>query len=128
MDLQKLIDSLVPALGHAGVQALTDKLSGLKADASDPWKKAVLGMAVSAVQAHGTQGIDLAHQYLDALIAGKAPPVIDGLDLEAVSDLLAQIENAEADKKTACKAYLTQIGDVLGTILSAIAKGIISSM
>ena len=128
MDLKKLADSLLPALGQAGVSALTDKVADLQAEAKEPWKKAALGMAGNAVAKYGPDGLKFAQGWMDELIKGEKVPDISWMDLDVASDVLANLQNAEADKKSAAKDYLAKVGEVAGEIGGAVIKGLLKSI
>lgn len=125
MDLHKIVDSLLPTLGEAGVLLLKEKVDDLVAEAKEPWKKAVLALVSNAVATYGPQGIEVARKYIHDLLGGGQPPVIDWLDLETASDILAQMQNAEADRLSSSNEFLTKVGHVLGEILTAFIKGLI---
>lgn len=127
MDLGKLMDTLVPALGEAGVSALKDKVDDLTAGSKEPWKKAVLAMVGNAVEVHGPGGVKFAQAWLEDLIKGEDVPDISWMELEVASDILSHLQNAEADQKAAAKDYLTKVGEVVGMVGAAVLKGLLQS-
>ena len=126
MDLQGLVNSLLPVLGQAGVTALTAEVNELTEEATEPWKKAVLGFVANGVQTFGPQGVQIATKALEDLMNGKEPD-ISWADLDVASDILAHMQNAEADRKSASKEFLTKVGNVLGQLFGGIIKGLIAS-
>jgi len=54
---------------------------------------------------------------------GKAPD-IDWADLEVASNILAELQNAEADRKKSVNEILVKLSHVLGTIMTALIKGL----
>ena len=121
-----LLKNLVPALGEMGVKALADKLDDLSAEAAEPWKKSVLALLADAVEKNGVDGIKMAYDAIEALINDE-PPKIDWADLEVASDVLAQLQNAEADRKSAARDFFARVSEYIGAILGALIKGAISS-
>lgn len=126
MDLQALITGLLPVLGQVGVDALTKEVNDLTADAKEPWKKAVLGLVANGVETFGPQGVQVATEALNKLMAGEDPD-ISWADLDVASDILAHMQNAEADRTTAAKDFLAKVGKVLGQIFGGFIKGLISA-
>ena len=125
MNIIALFDLIVPILGQAGADALKNQLDDITQGASTPWKKAVLALVGDAVQKHGVDGIQIAIDAVKDILNDKQVD-IDWADLATASDILAHMQNAEAGRKSATKAFLTQVGEVLGIILSALVKGLIT--
>lgn len=126
MDWTNLLNTLVPALGQAGVDALSGKLADLASGQDEEWKKSTLALLGNAIEKHGPQGLQLGLDAINAMLNDEAPD-IDWADLEVASDILAQLQNAEADRRSAARAYLVQVGEVLGDLMSGIIKGLIAS-
>ena len=127
MNWNDLLKNLVPALGETGVKLLADKLDALSAEATEPWKKAVLALTANAVESAGLDGIKLAYQAIEDLINDK-PPKIDWADLEVASDVLAQLQNAEADRKSDARDFFSRVSNDIGAILGGLIKGLIGSV
>ncbi len=126
MDLQALVNGLLPVLGHAAVYALTKEVSDLTADSKEPWKKAILGLVANGVETFGPQGVQIATDAITKLMAGEDPE-IDWADLDVASDILAHMQNAEADRTTAAKAFMAKVGKVLGQIFGGFIRGLIAA-
>lgn len=124
MDLKALTDLMLPTLGEAGVKALKDEVDDLTSEANEPWKKAVLGLVASGVETYGPQGVQIATDALDQILAGEEPD-LEWVDLVALSDLLAHLQNAEADRALASKAFLAKVGNVSGQIFGGFLKGLL---
>lgn len=125
MNLQALFDILLPILGTAGIDALQEKLSALLTDKSEPWKKIILNLVADAVQQHGIAGIQMALDAIQGMLKDQ-PVELDWADIATASDLLAELENAEAGRRRMIRSFLTQIGEILGIILSALIKGLLT--
>ena len=121
-----LLKNLIPALGEMGVKALADKLDDLSADAAEPWKKSVLALLADAVEKNGVDGINMAYEAIEALVNDETPE-IDWADLAVASDILAQLQNAEAGRKSAARDFFARVSENIGAILGALIKGAISS-
>tara|TARA_Y100000310_G_scaffold127207_1_gene126256 strand:- start:4114 stop:4497 length:384 start_codon:yes stop_codon:yes gene_type:complete len=126
MDLQALVNGLLPVLGQVGVDALTKEVSELTADAKEPWKKAILGLVANGVETFGPRGVQVASAALNKMLAGDDPE-IEWADLDVQSDILAHMQNAEADRATAAKAFLAKVGKVLGQVFGGFIKGLIAA-
>lgn len=126
MNWNDLLKNLIPALGQAGVDALAGELDTLSADAAEPWKKSVLALLADAVEKNGVGGIMMAYEAIEAL-CNDEPPEISWADLEVASDVLAQLQNAEADRKSATRDFFARISESLGAILGGLIKGAISA-
>jgi len=124
-DLKKLLDDFLPVLGQAGVDALAGELNDV-AGGQEGWKKSVLALIANAVEVHGAKGIDIGMDYINKVLAGETPPEIDWADLEVASDILAHLQNVEADEKTKWGDFLAKLSHTLGSVLSALIKGLIA--
>jgi hypothetical protein len=126
MDFLKLVEQLVPILGPEAATALAEELRELISDESPAWQRSVLALVADAVEKHGIAGIQIALDQIEILLEGDEEPEIDWANLMVASDLVASLQNAEADRKSAARDFLARIGKVLGPILSGIIRGIIS--
>lgn len=126
MDIKQLLDLLLPQLGQAGVDALKDLLEDLSADQDQPWKKAVLALLADAVKNHGPEGIEMARKAIEAILAHKVPK-IDWANPRTASDIVAQLQNAEADQKVAARDFFVKLGEVLGKVSVGIVLGLIGA-
>jgi hypothetical protein len=126
MDWKAMLDNLIPVVGEEAINLTVGKLDELTGEASEPWKKTVLSLVSDAVEEHGPAGLALAQQALDDLFAGKAPD-IDWANPRTASDIVAQMQNAEADRKNATRDFFVKIGDVFGQLFTAFLKGAITS-
>ena len=127
MDWFDILKKMLPGLGDAGIKMLADKLKDISAEASEPWKKAILQLVIKTVETSGPEGVKLAIDAIEDLMEDDKVPDLSGLDLEAASDLLAKLQNAEAGQKSAVRAFLAKISEVLGTILTGILKGALTA-
>jgi hypothetical protein len=127
MDLQALVTQLLPVIGQSGVDALVTEVTDLMAEARDPWKNAVLGLVANGVQTFGLQGVQRATDELVKLMDGDEAD-INWADLDVASDILAHMQNAEADRKAASRDFLAKVGLVLGQVFGGVLKGLIAAV
>ncbi len=127
MDLQTIVNGMLPVLGQAGVNALTKEVTALTAEAGEPWKKAVLGLVGNGIEMFGPQGVQVATDAINRMLAGEDPE-LDWAELDVASDILAHMQNAEADRATAANAFLSKVGKVLGTVFGGFIQGLIAAV
>jgi len=125
MNWRALLDMLVPVLGAKAVEGLHGQLESLTQGADEGWKKAVLSLLADAVEKHGPAGIQIAQQAIHDLLEGK-PVEIDWADLATASDIMAHLQNAEADKKSAARDFMAKASETVGVILSGLIKGLVA--
>jgi len=125
MNFDDLIKLLGPTIGQTGIDALTSVFKDLAEGQDAAWKKAALALVANAVEKEGPGGLKLALDALDALMNDEEPD-IDWADLRVASDVLAQLQNAEADTKSAVKDYIDKLSKTLGVILAGVIKGLIA--
>lgn len=126
MNFDDLIKLLGPTIGQTGIDALTSVFKDLSEGQDAAWKKAALALVANAVEKEGPGGLKLALNALDALM-NDVEPDIDWADLRVASDVLAQLQNAEADTKSAVKDYIDKLSKTLGVILAGVIKGLIAA-
>jgi len=125
--LMKILNELVPVLGQAGVDALADELKALTEGMDEAWKKTVMNLLINGIENYGVDGIQMAMDYINKLLDGDDLPDIDWADLRTASDIVAQLQNAEADQKTAVKDFLAKTSKILGQIIAGLIKGLLSA-
>jgi hypothetical protein len=125
-DWTNALESLVPVIGNQAVKAVADELDDLSNAASDPMKAAVLALVSDAVSEHGVAGIELAEKAVKDLLAGKSPD-IDWASPRNASDLVAAMQNAEADRKTEAREFAARVGHALGKIGAVLIKAAIAA-
>ncbi len=123
MNFDALLKVLVAVLGQRAVDELAEKLDDLAAEAGEPWKRAVLALVADAVEQHGPAGLLLVQEVIDDLAAGKAPD-IDWANPRTASDVVAQLQNAEAGRRSAARDFAARVGDVVGRLLVGIVRGL----
>ncbi len=125
MTLDDIFQVVLPILGPESAQELEAKLGGLSLPADKDWQKMALALVSDAVEKHGPEGIALAVQAVQDMMAGQ-PPKIDWADLRLASDIVAHMQNAEADHKREFNDYMVKIGKVAGIILATLIKSLVS--
>lgn len=96
----------------------------LRDEAKDPWKGVVLALVADGLEKFGPLGVEKASEAIRSLLNGETV-VMDWMDLTVASDLLAQMQNAEADRKEATDAFLEKVGMVLGKMAGGFLRGLL---
>ena len=117
-----LTKQLVPVLGQKAVDAASDELKELAGE-SEGWKKTLLALTANAVEEFGPDGIQKAMDVVESLRKNEVPK-IDWADLEGASDILAKLQNAEADQKNAARDFMVKLSKVLGIFLAGIIQAL----
>jgi len=125
MDFIKLIEQLVPIIGQRAADALAAEIKGLISDESPAWQKTILALVADAIEKHGVLGIQIAIKEIEKLLEGETPE-IDWANLLVASDIVAMLQKAEAEKKTAVRDFLAKVGEVLGGILAGVIRGLLA--
>ena len=127
MNFEKMLEALAPVLGAEAIKLLAGKLDALAKDSGEAWQKAILQLVSDAVRTNGPAGITMAMSAIQDLLNKKMPDMT-WADLSTASNVVAQLENAEADKKAAVKTYLAIVGEVLGMIIMGLVKGFLGGL
>lgn len=121
MSYKRKISGLASKVGEEGVEKLAEVLDSEAKAADEPWKRTVIDLLADAARRHGPEGFEMAGEAVDRLLDG------DHKDLRKVtknlliaSNLLAQLQNAEADRKEKVREWLRAVLGTLGKILQAV--------
>ena len=124
----KKLTAMLPTLGDKGVEAVAAELDKQADGADAPWKKSLLNLAADSIEKHGPEGVRMASKAIEDMFARKRSGTkLSDLtdDLETASNLLAALQNAEADRKTAARSFLKALGQTLGQITKGFIKGLL---
>lgn len=125
--LIEAIDVATPALGKAGADALAKAIDDLAKETDNEVGQQLLGWVEATVKAQGANGVVALKDWIVEMVDGdKVPPFPDPAPpLRVQSDMLAKLQNAEADAQSEFKKQMVLIGDVLGSVLLGIVSGLI---
>jgi len=126
--LEDLLAKMAPVLGNQAVVALKGEIDELVGESKEPWKKAVLGLVADGVTVYGPKGVQVALDAIEKLRTGDEAPNLDWADLDVCSDILAHMQNAEADSRSETREFLQKVGKVLGILFGAFLKGLLASL
>lgn len=126
MSYKRKLSSLVSKVGEEGVNKLAGVLDDQAAKADEPWKRTLLDLLADGARRHGPEGFDMAQKAVERMLDG------DDTDIRKVtknlliaSNLLAQLQNAEADRKDRARKWLQAISETIGTILKAVIGAVL---
>ncbi len=127
-DLEKAIDGVTPLLGAEAAEAVGNALSKLSEESDKPIVQDLLGWTEGAIRAGGPGAVVALKDWLVDLAKGDSvPPFPPGMSLRDQSDILAKVQNLEADEKAKWRDQMVLIGDTLGSVMLGIVAGMLKS-
>lgn len=126
MSYKKTLSKLATKVGDEGVDRLAGVLDKEARDADEPWKRTLLDLLADSARRHGPEGFSMAQKAVEKMLKGE------GKDLRKVtknlliaSNLLAQLQNAEADRKERARKWLKAVVQTLVDILKAVLGAVL---
>lgn len=114
------VASIVSESLEHGLDLFTDIQSGTD------WEQAVLRVVAGVLKEHGLDGVPLVGPFLDDLMDGKPVDLkVHGLSLREASDVLAALQNAEADRKKEVNDFLAVVSTTIGKVVSSLLSGVL---
>lgn len=121
MSYKKKISNLASKIGEEGVNQVASLLDKEASKADEPWKRTLLDLLADSARRLGPEGFELAQNAVERMLDG------DNTDIRKVtknlliaSNLLAQLQNAEADRKERARKWLRAIVQTIGNIIKAV--------
>jgi hypothetical protein len=126
MSYKRKISNLASKVGEEGVTKLAEVLDGEAAKADEPWKRTLLDLLADGARRHGPEGFKMAQDAVERMFDGDSKDIRKVTkNLLIASNLLAQLQNAEADRKERARQWLRAVGQTLGTILKAVVGAVL---
>ena len=126
MSYKKKLSGLASKLGEEGVGKLAGFLDSEAGKADEPWKRTLLDLLADGARRHGPEGFDMAQKAVERMLDGDDQDIRKVTkNLLIASNLLAQLQNAEADRKDRARKWLKAIGETIGTILKAVIGAVL---
>lgn len=126
MSYKRKLSNLASKVGEKGVDELAGVLDKEAAEADEPWKRTVLDLMADGARRHGPEGFKMAQDAVERLLDG------DEVDIRKVtkniliaSNLVAQLQKAEMERKERARKWLRAIGETIGTILKAVVGAVL---
>lgn len=119
-DFIRQLRNIRDRVGDDGIDALASALDEKADDANKGWQKAAVRALADAVRQHGPAGLDMALDRMEQALNGQAAD-FSFTSLRAGSDLLAELQNAEADKRKRIEGFLQLAANLIKkAILAAV--------
>ena len=126
MSYKRKISNLASKIGEEGVDKLAAVLDDEAAKADEPWKRTLLDLLADGARRHGPEGFKMAQDAVERLLDGDDKDIRKVTkNLLIASNLLAQLQNAEAARKEQARKWLKAIGQTIGTILKAVLGAVL---
>lgn len=126
MSYKKKISGLASKIGEEGVNKLAGFLDTEAAKADEPWKRTLLDLLADSARRHGPEGFRMAQEAAERLLDGDHTDIRKVTkNLLIASNMVAQLQRAEAERKERARKWLRAIGQTLGTILKAVLGTVI---
>lgn len=125
-EIKEGVDDITAVLAPKAVEEIGKALG--KVEVKEEWQSTLLTVVADSIDTYGVTGIEKAKDLIWNLVEGKPfdQEAFNKLSLRAQSELLAQLQNKEADEQTAVKDFFVVVGETLGGVLVAVAKGLIA--
>lgn len=122
MSYKKKLSGMADKLGQEGIEQLAGFLDGEAEKADEPWKKTLLDLLADAGRKHGPDGFKMAQDAVERLLDKGESQDIRRMtsNLLTASNLVAQLQNGEAERKEKAREFLKALGKTLGAILKAV--------
>lgn len=121
MSYKRKLSSLASKVGEEGVGKLADFLDDEADKADEPWKNTILDLLADGARRHGPEGFKMAQEALERLLDGEKVDLRKiSKNLLILSNVVAQLQKAEAERKERARKWLTAIGQTIGKILKAV--------
>jgi len=126
MSYKRKLSNLVSKLGEEGVDQLAEVLDKEANEADEPWKKTVLDLLADGARRHGPEGFKMAQDAVERMLDGEEVDIRKVTkNILIASNLVAQLQKAEMERKERARKWLRAIGETLGTILKAVLGAVL---
>lgn len=107
-------------VGDGGVEKLATVLESKGNDADRKWQQNVLKAMADAVRKHGPDGVDAAYKEIEKLLSGKKVDFKRFTSLRVGSELLVELQNAEAEKKERARKFIQAAFQIIKQAVKAV--------
>lgn len=122
MSYRRKLSNLATTLGDAGLDELVSLLDREARSADEPWKRTLLDLLVDTMRQHGPEGLKIAQSAVEKMLDGEVRDIRKiTKNLLLASNLLAQLQNAEADRKERVRKWLKAL---VSTLMAAIKAAV----
>jgi hypothetical protein len=121
MSYKRKLSSLASKLGEEGVDKLANVLDDEASKADEPWKRTLLDLLADGARRHGPEGFKMAQDAAERFLDGEETDIRKVTkNLLIASNMVAQLQKAEAERKERARKWLNAVGQTIGTILKAV--------
>jgi hypothetical protein len=126
MSYKRKISNLASKVGEAGVDKLAAVLDEQASKADEPWKRTLLDFLADGARRHGPEGFKMAQDAVERLLDGDSTDIRKVTkNLLIASNMLAQLQNAEAARKEHARKWIAAVGQTIGQVLKAVVGSIL---
>lgn len=126
MSYKRKLSSLVSKVGEEGVDKLAEVLDGEAAKADEPWKRTLLDLLADGARRNGPEGFKMAQDAVERMLDGEQVDIRKVTkNIAIASNLVAQLQKAEMERKERARKWLRAVGETIGTILKAVIGAVL---
>jgi len=126
MSYKRKLSNLASKIGEKGVEELAGVLDKEAKEADEPWKRTILDLMADGARRHGPEGFKMAQDAVERLLDGKDTDIRKVTkNIMIASNLVAQLQKAEMERKERARKWLRAIGETIGTILKAVIGAVL---
>jgi hypothetical protein len=120
MSYRRKLSNLASSLGDEAVDQLVSLLDKEARAADAPWKRTLLDLLVETMRDHGPEGLKIAQGAVERMLDGDRRDIRKiTKNLLLASNLLAQLQNAEAARKERVRKWLKALVSTLSAVVKA---------
>lgn len=116
----RALRGLKDTVGDEGVEKLASVLDAKGSDADRKWQQNVLKAMADAVRKNGPGGVDAAYKEIEKMLAGQKADLKKFTSLRVGSELLVELQNAEAQKKERIRGFVQVAFQIIKQAVSAV--------
>ena len=115
----RALRGLKDSVGDDGVEKLASAISAKGDEADRRWQQNVLKAMSDAVRKNGPAGLDAAYKEIEKTLSGK-PGEFKFTSLRVGSELLAELQNAEAETRERIRGFLQAAFQIIKQAIKAV--------
>lgn len=118
-EFARALRNIKDKVGDDGIDKLAEVLEEKGDEADKGWQKAAVRALADAVRRKGPDGLDFAMEQIENALKGDDAD-FSFTSLRAGSELLAALQNAEADKRERIKGFVQAAFEVIKAAIKAV--------
>lgn len=126
MSYKRKLSNLASKVGTEGVEKLAEVLDNEAAKADEPWKRTLLDLLADGARRNGPEGFKMAQDAVERMLDGEEMDIRKVTkNVMIASNLVAQLQRAEMERKERARKWLRAVGETIGTILKAVIGAVL---